>query len=156
MKEKLFKLFGIGKKAELKLRGKPVILKGFKWKNIKYIKRSPAEVIKLRNKFNSKIRKQFIDDMFKQYGIVQKLKKAGLSPEDIDKLRNGIMPKGWNVHHKIPLDDGGTNQLSNLMLIKNEPYHKALTVYQNLVAKGLKPNDIMNINWPIFDGFLYP
>ncbi len=70
--------------------------------------------------------------------------------------KTGRPPDGWNVHHKIPLDDGGTNQLSNLMLIKNEPYHKALTVYQNSVAKGLKPNDIMNINWPIFDGFLYP
>ncbi|MGG1688404.1 HNH endonuclease signature motif containing protein [Pseudalkalibacillus sp. NRS-1564] len=31
---------------------------------------------------------------------------------------------GYQVHHKLPLDDGGNNDLSNLILIKNDPNHK--------------------------------
>ena len=35
----------------------------------------------------------------------------------------GLVPDGWQVHHKIPLDQGGTNDVENLVLIKNDPYH---------------------------------
>lgn len=76
LREKLFNLFRIGKKAELKLRGKPIILKGFRWKKIKYVKRKPVEVSKLRNKFDSKIRTEFLKDLLKKSGIKTKLKKV--------------------------------------------------------------------------------
>jgi hypothetical protein len=39
------------------------------------------------------------------------------------------------MHHKLPLDDGGTHSFDNPVLIQNEPYHKAITNYQNSLAK---------------------
>ena len=71
-------------------------------------------------------------------------------------LQNCYVPKGWNVHHKIPLDDGGTNEFKNLMLIQDEPYHKAITAFQKTSTNGMQPGEIFETEWPIFDGFLYP
>jgi hypothetical protein len=34
------------------------------------------------------------------------------------------------MHHLLPLDDGGTNATSNLVLIKNDPDHMLITQYQ--------------------------
>ena len=47
IREQLHKIFRIGKKAELKLRGEIIVLKGFKWKKIRYVKRLPADATKL-------------------------------------------------------------------------------------------------------------
>ncbi|MBB1150800.1 HNH endonuclease [Myroides sp. NP-2] len=60
------------------------------------------------------------------------------------------------VHHKLPLDDGGTNDFSNLVLIKNDPYHQALTNYQNKVTKGMKAGDSKSVTWYTMEGNIYP
>lgn len=156
IREQLHKTFRVGKKAELKLRGETIILKGFKWKKIKYVKRTPAETAKLRNKFGNSERKKFIDELLKKPNIESKLKKSGLSDDDIKLLKDGGIPDDWSVHHKLPLDDGGTNDFKNLMLIKDEPYHKSITAYQITSTKGMQPKEIIDIEWPMFDGFLYP
>ena len=49
------------------------------------------------------------------------LRRAGFTEADILKIQNGYVPTGWQVHHKIPLEGGGTNDFSNLVLIQNEP-----------------------------------
>jgi hypothetical protein len=56
---------------------------------------------------------------------VEYLRKAGLGEDDIARMKDGLHPKGWQVHHNLPLDDGGTNDFTNLVLIKNDPYHRA-------------------------------
>lgn len=66
------------------------------------------------------------------------LKSHGLSETDIQKLKDGFVPKGYQVHHELPLDDSGTNDFSNLVLIKNEPYHKVITNYQNSIGRTMK------------------
>lgn len=51
----------------------------------------------------------------------------GFSDIGILKLKNRNFPTGYQDHHKLPLNDGGTNALDNLVLIQNEPYHKVFT-----------------------------
>lgn len=80
----------------------------------------------------------------------------GFSETDILKIKAGKVPNGWQVHHKLPLDDSGTNSFDNLVLIKNEPYHKVITNYQNSVTKDMKSGDIQVVQWPIPDGHIYP
>ncbi len=159
LREKLFKLFGVGKKVELKLRGEIITLKNLKFKPLRYTKRTKLATTKLRNKFNSSIRKNFVKDLMKKTGIQAKLKKSGVSDDMIKLMKeNGRVPAGWQVHHKLPLDDGGTNSFRNLVLIKNEPYHKAITAYQKTVTKGLTEGKTRNIDWPTFNNYIdiYP
>lgn len=157
LREKLFKLFGLGKKVELKVKGKPIVLKGFKWKKIKYVKRTKSARSKLRNKFGNSKRKEFLEKMMEKPNIKQKLKKSGLTDGEIRLIEDGGVPDGWSVHHKLPLDDGGTNDFSNLMLFKDDPYHYAVNGYQKAATKGLAEGGVLdNLDWPIFDGFLYP
>lgn len=136
-----------------KLRGENITLKDVKMKEISYVKRDTAELNKLRNYFNTTGRKNFLVDLSKN---VEYLKEAGFTEKDILKMQNGRVPDGWQVHHKLPLDDSGTNSFDNLVLIKNEPYHKVITNYQNSFAKQLTVGEIKSVNWPIPEGNIYP
>ena len=138
------------------LKGEQVLLKDVKVKEISYTKRSPEDTAILRRKFNSSIKKQFLKGLSNDPNKVKKLKKAGLTDKDIARMKDGLNPKGYQVHHKLPLDDGGTNDMDNLILIKNDPYHKAITNEQNSLTKGLTPGETKKINWPIPNGEIYP
>jgi len=84
---------------------------------------------------------------------IKELKNAGISDNDIeDMMECGLVPDGWQVHHKIPLDQGGTNDLENLVLIKNHAYHKVITNEQNSLTKGMKPGESKIVDFPIPEG----
>ncbi len=135
------------------LRGKKVLLPGVKVKEISYTKRNPEETEKLHNAFDSTERKKFLRNLTED---TENLKKAGLSDSDIARMKDGFNPKGWQVHHKLHLDDGGTNAMDNLVLIKNEPYHKTITNFQNTFAKQLNAGETKIVKWPMPEGIVYP
>lgn len=65
----------------------------------------------------------------------------------VRKLRNRhCYIKDWQVHHNLPLDDGGTNDFVNLVLINNDTFHKSVTNEQNSLNKGLSPKQSITIN----------
>ncbi|WP_307894441.1 T7SS effector LXG polymorphic toxin [Bacillus swezeyi] len=138
------------------LKGEKVHLKNVKLKEISYTKRDPAETKKLRNTFNSSVKKQFLKGLVNDPQKLKQLKNAGLSDSDIARMKDGLNPKGWQVHHKLPLDDGGTNSMDNLILMRNDPYHKAITNEQNALTRGLAPGQTKKIDWPIPNGEIYP
>ena len=138
------------------LKGKLVKLKGVKEKKIKYTKRDPEEASKLRKEFNSGERKKFLEDLANDPEKVEQLRKAGLTEPEITLLKKGGVPDGWQVHHKLPLDDGGTNKFDNLVLIKNDPYHQVITNAQGRLTGTLNPGDTRVIKFPVPDGFVYP
>lgn len=135
------------------LKGKSVELPGVKTELINYTKRNPTETAELRKLFNNTERKKFLQGLSKD---VERLKNAGLSDTDIARMKDGIAPKGWQVHHRIPLDAGGTNAMDNLVLINNDPYHKVITNYQNASTKGLLPGETKVLEWPIPKENIYP
>lgn len=137
-----------------KLRDELVVLNDVTTiENFNYIKRNTDDLKKLRNEFNTTKRKEFLKYLAESR---IDLKSFGFSDSDILKIKDGKVPNGWQVHHKLPLDDGGTNDFENLVLIKNEPYHKVLTNYQNSLVKNLKPGESVTIKWPIPNGKIYP
>ena len=88
---------------------------------------------------------------------------ALLADKGLDKLcllytsiQNGRVPDGWQVHHKLPLDDSGTNSFDNLVLIQNEPYHKVITNYQNSIARQMEIGEVQVVQWPMPNGNIYP
>jgi hypothetical protein len=138
------------------LRGNAVTLLGFHNVALTYTKRPEADLTTLRNKFNSSVRKNFLKHIGTDPHTVAQLRQAGLSDEDIEDLADGFQPVDYQVHHKVPLDDGGDNSFDNLVLIKNEPFHKALTNLQNASTRGMQAGQTRLIRWPVCPGIVYP
>jgi uncharacterized protein len=139
------------------LRGVPVTLSDVSVRSITYTKRSADELRALRGAFNSTERAAFVRSLASDPAKVAQLRRAGLTDDQIAMLANGRIPQGWQVHHKLPLDDGGTNDFSNLVLIKNDPYHQVITNAQNAATRGMTEGQTRVIEqWPIPNGFVYP
>lgn len=137
------------------LKGEKVMLKGFRYESITYIKRGREELDRLRKAFNTSERKNFLSALGKDSEKVNVLKKAGMGEDELKMIKDGKVPDGYQVHHKKPLDDSGDNSFDNLILMKNDPYHKSLTNLQNGLTKGMAAGDTKIIEWPIHDGFIY-
>lgn len=139
-----------------KLYGEDVILKDVKVDEITYSKRTREEAEQLRKEFDRSVRKDFLKSLVNDPAKLAELKNAGISDGDIELMKRGKPPIGWQVHHNLPLDDGGTNAFENLTLIQNHPYHKAITNTQRTLTKGLQPGDSVDISWPIPKYNIYP
>jgi uncharacterized protein len=138
------------------LRGVDVTLPGVRVQTIRYTKRTADDLAQLRRAFNGGIRADFLKSLASDPRKVAALREAGLDDTAIAKIGDGLVPTGWEVHHKLPLDDGGTNDFANLVLIKNEPYHKVVTNAQNAATSGLQPGQTIVIEYPMVPGFVYP
>lgn len=139
------------------LRGVRVELQGVTVQSVVYTKRSNTELRALRNAFDSTERAGFVRSLANDPAKVARLREAGLTDDQIRMMADGRIPQGWQVHHKLPLDDGGTNDYSNLVLIKNDPFHKVITNAQNAATRGMTEGQTRLIEqWPIPPGFVYP
>lgn len=85
------------------------------------------------------------------------LKKAGLTDDEILEMKtNGKTPDGYQVHHKQPIEWGGTNSHSNLILIENDPYHLAFNSAMGWIAdRKVPPGTTIQIPVPIPSGKVY-
>lgn len=123
---------------------------GWKYQSISWTKRSHQERQKLRKDFNS-VKRKFLKDLAKNEEI---LMSSGFSQADIELMKTGRNPLLYEVHHKVPLDDGGTNDISNLVLIKSAPYHDAIHSrsqdYQKKI-NSLSPGDTVDVDFPVAD-----
>lgn len=134
-----------------KLRGESRLVNGITITDINYTKRNPAEAALLRKEFDSTVRKEFVKE------IAATPDAANIfSPSQLLRMNSGKSPDGWDVHHKLPLDDGGTNSFNNLVLIEKEPYHKIFTNMQRSAAKNLVPGESGVTPWAIPTGSIYP
>lgn len=141
---------------ETTVRGQKVVLEGIETRSVNYVKRDRTEYAQLRKQFDSTERGKFAKDLAADPDKVAQLKKAGLDDKAIARLAEGKIPEGYQVHHKLPLDDGGTNSFDNLVLIKNDPYHIGITNAQEKAVGALKPGESAQIDWPIPPGIVYP
>ena len=75
-----------------------------------------------REEFNGGIRQGFLKDLA---GAQQHLlRAAGLRDNDIALMSQGYVPNGWDVHHKLPIDGGGTNSRDNFILMRRDIHEK--------------------------------
>jgi len=139
-----------------KLGSKQVEMDGVSAKRIEYEKRPRPEYSELRKQFDSGKRQEFLENLASDPQQVKLLKDAGISETGLQKMQDGRVPDGWQVHHKLPLDDGGTNDPSNLVLIKNVPAHQVLTNAQSALVGDLKVGQGRTVDFPVPDGKVYP
>lgn len=139
-----------------KLSGKSIPFPGVKTRKITYTKRDPAERDRLRKEFDESIKQKFLKGISGDPARKKLLERAGIPPDQIDAMAAGKVPIDYQVHHRVPLDGGGTNDLDNLMLVKQNPYHLALSNAQRELTSGMVPGEKRVIEFPIPDSFLYP
>lgn len=115
-----------------------------------YLKRSDAERESYRKSFSNKIRKEYVQHIAQNNKA--ELLKAGITEKQIDAMTDkGAIPKGYQVHHILSLDDNGDNSYENLVLIRNVSEHTAITASQNHFSKGMKPGDVKKVDFIVFD-----
>lgn len=137
-------------------KGEPVGLPGFHYEDVSYTKRDPAAVAALRRKFNP-VREAYVKKISSAPATVAALRAAGLSDDALATMQKGEVPKGYQVHHQLPLDDSGDNSFGNLLLIEQTPYHSVITTHQLRVTGKLKSGDSAVVPWPFYrGGVVYP
>ena len=67
------------------------------------------------------IRSEFLKMLAKDHEK-ELVEKLGLLPNDIELMRKGYTPNGYNVHHKLPLHGGGKNEFKNFILTPKCPH----------------------------------
>lgn len=102
-----------------------------------YRRRDKEEKAALRAEFHWGGRQSFLKALVHRQG--DDLRRAGFTEQSLACLARGRAPRGFQVHHIRPLDDGGTNDYANLVLIRAHPEHEAIHRYldpqiQNLVV----------------------
>lgn len=128
-----------------------VMLDDMKVTELNYMRRDRVEYNELRKQFNNTVRPSFLKSLSNHPDAL-----STFDSDDLLRLANGKVPSGWDVHHKIPLDDGGTNALDNLALIQRSPYHYALSKAQGTITKDLPYNASKDVLWPYPKGSIYP
>ena len=124
--------------------------KSWKFKPFSYVKRTAPERSTLRRAFDTQHKKEFLKSIAANNR--PELEKAGLTSEDIRDMLRGEQPNGYSVHHILPLDDNGDNSHDNLILIREEPEHQAITAFQNSLTRGLREGESRDVDFPVPDG----
>lgn len=128
-----------------------VLLEDMNVSELNYARRDRAEYNALRREFNSSVRPNFLKSISTHPDA-----PLTFDSDNLLRLADGKVPSGWQVHHKIPLDDSGTNALDNLILIQNSPYHSALSKTQAIITKDIPYNSSTKVLWPSPNGVIYP
>jgi hypothetical protein len=141
------------------LRGETLSFPNVPMMRIRYTKRPAAEREKLRSIFdreNTGVRARFLKSLVDNRDKIEHLRGLGVPDWLIENMKRGkIGTRRWQVHHKYPLDDGGTNDFDNLIFIKNDPLHIAITNYQNAITRGLATGQTTVITFPVPQGSIY-
>jgi hypothetical protein len=106
-------------------------LHGFTIERVSYVRKLDRRQYKRERKaeFNA-VRKDWLKEIGIKYASV--LSDAGIPDAEIVRMaQTGKGPTGYHVHHRLPLDDGGTNEYANLILIRDDVEHRAVHGYYN-------------------------
>lgn len=114
------------------------LLHGFTIEKVSYTRKADrAFYAKERREFDARVKGAWLKTIARTHRA--ELLSAGLSDVQVDAMAyDGKAPAGYQVHHRIPLDDGGSNDLANLILLRNDVEHRAVHGYYNPGEKRIQ------------------
>lgn len=118
-----------------------------------YTRRSQAERAALREAFDTEGRQAFLHHLLTERSA--ELRARGFTERNLESLRFGKVPHGYNVHHIKPLDDGGDNRFDNLVLLRAHPEHEAIHRYLDPQLRGLERGQSRTVRLPMPDAGAY-
>ena len=136
------------KPVQITLGGVEHTMPDWHMEEISYTKRTDAEREALRVRF-APVREAFMKDLAENHAA--ELRAAGISDADVALMADGKVPSDYRVHHKLSLDDGGTNAPSNLVLMRQKPDHQLITNYQYEQTRGMSAGQTQEMEWPMPD-----
>lgn len=83
------------------------------------------------------------------------LRKLGVTDAGLLRMRNGFGVNGFNVHHKLPIHGGGTNDFSNLIFMPIPPHDELHNKVINPQIKNLDTRSGVTIKLPWRDGMVW-
>ncbi|MEM6902454.1 MAG: hypothetical protein AAF556_04370 [Pseudomonadota bacterium] len=123
---------------------------GLDWVAYEYVRRGRRDYAKIKGKF-TKVRGDFLATIADSEA--PKLAALGITAEERQGMREGIVPEGFAVHHIWPLDSrGGTNEFDNLVLLPQTPYHDAIHRYLAPQLGSLKVSRARTVKLPVVEG----
>lgn len=101
------------------------------------------------------MRAKFLKHLANNFAPVLK-ENLGLTDKEISEMASrGRVPKGFNVHHKLPLHVGGKNELGNLILIPLMPHDQLHHDVLDQQIANMKPGEHRTILLPASDEMIY-
>lgn len=136
-------------------------LHGFTIERVAYRRKADRTVyIRERKREFPEIRKTWLMEIAVKHEA--ELEGAGIPRDDIDRMAaSGKVPEGDQVHHRFPLDDGGTNAYANLILMRDDVEHRAVHGYYNPAEQRIDQlkygeQDEVALPLPPADTVVYP
>ncbi|MDK1703409.1 HNH endonuclease signature motif containing protein [Serratia rubidaea] len=131
-------------------KGDPKLLNNINVVKMNYIRRDSVERNLLRKQFSS-VKKDFLKSIANNPEV-----KKRVGPDDLLRMADGKNPYKWDVHHKLPLDDSGSNDFSNLVLISKSPEHSVFTTSQARITRSIASGGSTEVLWAVPKGIIYP
>ncbi|WP_346344786.1 HNH endonuclease signature motif containing protein [Serratia rubidaea] len=134
-----------------KVRGEKHLLDNIEVAKISYVRRDRAELSTLRSQFRS-VKSKYLQSIVNDPKV-----RSRFNADELANLASGKRPNNmWDVHHKLPLDDSGTNDFNNLVLINRDAEHLIFTNMQNNITRQMSIGETKEVLWPMPKGNIYP
>ncbi len=138
---------------------------GLKLKEVEYTVPSKADRQARRAEFNGVrgengeiivegVRSKFVKMLAKDHEK-ELVERLGLTERDIQGMREGYVPNGFNVHHKVALHGGGRNEFSNFILTPLYPHDQWHKDVMDAQLLGIREGETRTIKVPWTDEMIY-
>lgn len=127
-------------------------INGFKLKEVEWTVPDKKTRKRRRSGFDS-VRKEFL----KHIGATMEpaLRDLGLTDKQIEQVKKGHAPVGYNVHHKLPIHGGGLNEFSNLILMPIKPHDELHHKVMDPQVAQMQTGDSKKVLIPWTDDMVY-
>lgn len=114
---------------------------------VQFTLQSPAHVKEMRKEFDhKKMNQKYVKWLYRK-GYLEPFKHQ----ISLERARRGKIPKGFDVHHIVPLSGGGTNHVSNFCLIEQSLHKFINKKCFEPALRGVKEGQTVTIELPDFD-----
>ncbi len=127
-------------------------INGFKLKEVEWTVPDKQTRKRRRSGFDS-VRKEFL----KYIGETMEpaLRDLGMTDKQIEQVKKGHAPTGYNVHHKLPIHGGGKNEFSNLILMPIGPHDELHHRVMDPQVAQMQTGDSKKVLIPWTDDMVY-
>lgn len=138
---------------------------GLKLKEVEYSVPSISERKQRRSEFQGVrgpngevvvegVRSKFIKMLVKDHEK-ELVERLGLTEKDLEGMRDGYVPNGFNVHHKLAIHGGGKNEFSNFILTPLYPHDQWHHDVMDPQISGIREGETRKIQLPWTDEMIY-